>query len=133
MPKTNTNCYSIYHPLYKKKLKMIKSIYNLSFIEPICKQIFLFGASFHFIVKVINPLHNISKTSTIWFAIDQTHYKNNPIGNPNLKLVQIIYIFHLIRTVSWQLFFAYDSSNHTTKPNIITKKKELLQILLYYF
>lgn len=145
-----------YHPHCKKNLKMRKSTYNLFFFWPTCKRILLLSISFHYIIKVINLLHNVPEANTLWFTIYHLHYKEK------LKMIRFVYNFCLLcsnklvnnstRTfictanylcfgyslgrlsnLSKAFLFLYNGGAWATKPSLVTKKRKLSRTFLDCF
>ena len=92
MLKISITLYVIYHPHYKKKSGMTKSIYKpfllklpprltesthkYSRLQLPQKLLFLLSVLSHCIIKVMNLLYDMSDISKYWFAIYHLHYKD---------------------------------------------------------
>lgn len=115
---------------------MIESTYNPSFLRPLFKLVSPLGILFHYIIKVMDPLHNMPKAIIIQFAIYYQHYKNKFVSNSIWKFgFNTNYLYFLC---GWNnllavFFFAYDSGICVIKLGIIIKKGKLLRISLHYF
>lgn len=123
-----------YHLHYKKQLEMKKSTYNPSFFWPTCKWISLLGALSHFIVKIINLLHNISKISTTQFAIYYLYYKVKFVDNLTQAFVCTTNSFYFLTKFGNLLAaFLLACNDKTSQPALVVKKKNCQKLLFIFF
>lgn len=93
--------WAIYHPFYKKKLKITKSTYNPFLFRPTCKQISLLNVSFYYIVQVIKLLHNLSKVNITWFIIYYPYYKKKLKRTKSAYNLCLFYSNKLVNNSIW--------------------------------
>lgn len=75
------------------------------------------------------------EASTTLFAIYHLHYKNKFVGNWTWIFVCAINCFYFLR--SWSnfsvvFFLTYNSGIYTAESSLVSKKRELLRIFLYF-
>lgn len=121
-----TNQFATYHLHFKKKLGIIESAYNSSFLLSPYKQISPFDSLFH-----------VPEASIIWFATYHLYYKkklkiseapNEITNNPTWTFICIMYclysLFNLGNFSTTSLFIC-NGNTYVAEPRLIVKKKEL--------
>ena len=128
MPEASINCFSAYHPYYKKKLRMTEFVYNPFFFRLLPKLLSLPDASFNCVVK---------------FATYHLHYKDTIISNLTWTFVCAIDCFYFLygwsnlflcdwNNLSMACFFSYNNGSCTVEPGLVTKKEEPPRIFIYF-
>lgn len=132
IPEASRICFAINHLHYKE---VIKLTYNFSLFQPFFNMSSILDALFNYIVKVMKLLYNISKPNNR-FAIYYLHYKDKLVGNLTQAFDYIIncsYFLYGLSNFSTTFFFAHNSNAYTTKPGLVTKKREPPRTFLHFF
>lgn len=114
---------------------MAEAAYN-PFFWLFSKLLLLLGISSHYIIEVINPLYDVSKTSTTRFAIYYPHYKDKFVSNLTRKFVcaaNCLYFLCDRNNLSAVFFITHNSGTYTAEPSLVTKKRKPLKTFLYLF
>ena len=104
-----------------------KSAHNHLFFRSSQILLSLLDASSHYIIKVINPVHDMPDTSKHWFVIYHLYYKHKQVSNLNRISICIAYYFYFgynLNNLSIASLFAYDDRAYATELGLVTKKRK---------
>ena len=113
--------------LLRPPRRLTKSAHIYSLLRSSQKLLSLLGALLHYIIKVMNPLHDMWDTGKHLFTIYYPHNKDKEVNNPTQTFVcatNYLYFEYNLGNFSMAFSFVCDGKACTTELGLVTKKRE---------